>query len=596
MKKLIALLMAAVMVLSLAGCVSTDNSSKGTPAESSAEASKAETSKAEESKAESKAEESKTEESKAEESEAAEASKAEESSKTEESSKAEESSKTAESSKTDSASGNLKAGTYYLVGMFENDEMMGTDMMRKMAAFGLTSELLLNEDGTGTFTLFGEVTELTWDDKAITVDEEPADYVFEDDFLKIFAGDESTQLILSAMTPDELIAAGKAVEGTGQYAPVEGPTLEGDGDVYHLVAMQSTGQVVGTDQVAMLDTLGMSSSLQLNSDGTGTLVLYGEATEIAWEDNAVILEGEKISFDQTEDFIVLFEDDAYLIFSLRTASEMEAAGDGIASIDNSVPEEPAVITVSGADWLDNPDEEGGKILAVWLDVDNASAEGFTPDFDTEITLTQDENEIEDDWFYFDDAELDDANDDTMREILPGGRNRVVFFFDADPEGGVLHLEIIDWLEETVFVDAEFDPKNLPGAPTEPLVIEKVTEYPELEGIATVGTLNSDYEVEILETGIEKAQDEFEKTKLKVVLEFRNNSKETTNFWSEIEYVASQDRLALDTAKEENAFEDVAAGGKITITLEWELYNDSPIAVVFSDFWDDVKVGGVYSAQ
>ena len=94
----------------------------------------------------------------------------------------------------------------------------------------------------------------------------------------------------------------------------------------------------------------------------------------------------------------------------------------------------------------------------------------------------------------------------------------------------------------------------------------------------------------------RPQDEFEKTKLKVVLEFRNNSKETANFWSEIEYTASQDRLALDAVTEDNAFEDVAAGGKITITLEWELYSDSPIAVVFSDFWDDVMVGGVYQAK
>ncbi len=604
MKKLIALFVAAAMVLSLAGCVSTDNGSKGKPAESSAEASKAEISKAEESKAESKAEESKAEESKAEskaeeskaEESKAEESKAAEASKAEESSKTEESSKAAESSKNDSAAGTLTAGTYYLVGMLENNEMMGTDVLQKMGAFGLSSELTLNEDGTGTFTLFGEVTDLTWDDKTITVDEEPADYVFEDDFLKIFAGDESTQLILSAMNPDELVAAGKAIVGTGQYAPVEGPTLEGDGDVYHLVAMHSEEQVVGTDQVAMLDTLGMSSSLQLNSDGTGTFILYGEATEITWKENTIILDGSEITFEQTEDTLILREDEAYLLFSLKTAQELENAGEGIASTDNTVPEDPAVFTVAGADWLDDPDEEGKKVLAVWLDIENPGTEGFTPDFDAEVTLTQDEAEIEDDWFYFDDKELDDASDDTMREILSGGKNRVVYFFEADPEGGVIHLEIIDWLEETVYVDADMDPKNLPGAPAEPLVIEKVTEYPELEGAATVGTFNSYYEVEILETGFEEPEDEFEEKTFKVVLEFRNNSKETANFWSEIEYTASQDRLGLDTENEENAFEDVEAGGKITVTLEWELISDSPIALVITDFMDDAVIGGVYPVE
>ncbi len=614
MKKLISLLMAAVMVLSLAGCISADNSSsnKETSVESSKEESKAEASQAaetSETKETSVAEEaSKTEESKPEESKAEE-SKAEES-KAEES-KA-EASKAEESSKTNSSSGTVTPGTYYLVGMYENDEMMGTDMMKLMESFGMSGTLVLNEDGTGTFNLYGEESELVWDEEGITVKDSDGlvQYTVDDVFLTLSAEDETAELIFSSLSIDDLILAGKAIEGTGQYAPGENSGsvgTEGDGPVYYLVSISEGENTMGSDQMAVMEALGMASTLQLNTDGSGTLTLYGTPTGITWEGNTLNLDGQEIVFEEEDGFLVMKEDESVLRFSLKSARELESAGEGIPTVGDfsgmETESEPVTMTFAGADWIENPDAEDDSeakdLLLVWFDVENTTDEEYTMEWDSNITLTQGDLTAEEYWYFYGEDEYIKLYDEQMRTILPGGKNRIGYFFEADPEGGMMQLTVKDsWYDEDAaeLISEELDPANLPGAPAEAFVLEAVTEYPELDGIAQTGTFNTDYEITLTGTSFEEPLYEDGPRLFKATFEFVNNSKDNSSFWSAANYTAYQDLLVLSISDYENIDQEVKPGEKTTVSISWEIMNDSPIALVVTDTWSDVQIGGVYPVE
>ena len=68
------------------------------------------------------------------------------------------------------------AGKYSLVEMTEGEETYSQEQLKALEVFGLTVSLELNEDKTGKLVLFGEEMNLTYDDKNMYYEGQPAPY------------------------------------------------------------------------------------------------------------------------------------------------------------------------------------------------------------------------------------------------------------------------------------------------------------------------------------------------------------------------------------------------------------------------------------
>ena len=65
---------------------------------------------------------------------------------------------------------------------------------------------------------------------------------------------------------------------------------------YKLVEIEAGSNSVTREANAMLDQLGLGTSLELRSDGTGTFILVGVPAEITWEGHTVTLAGNPQEF------------------------------------------------------------------------------------------------------------------------------------------------------------------------------------------------------------------------------------------------------------------------------------------------------------
>ena len=106
-------------------------------------------------------------------------------------------------------------GKYNLVGMTQNGETVATQDLAAIGKLGMEMYLMLNEDGTGEISLYGESNEMTWDEKGITAGEETVPYEWDGKNLTLADGD--TSLTFSTRTVQELIDAGEGVEGTMSF-------------------------------------------------------------------------------------------------------------------------------------------------------------------------------------------------------------------------------------------------------------------------------------------------------------------------------------------------------------------------------------------
>ena len=239
-KKALAVLLMAVLVLSIAGCSKSSddsksgnvfNSSESSAAESSTEESPAEESSVEESSVEeSSAEESSVEESSVEESPAEESS-VEESSVEE--SPAEESSveeSSAEESSAEEAASHSEGlvGGYKLNAITDSTDTENNVTEEDMAlaeGMGLYCFMELKEDGSAVLNMFGDEISGSWDESSITMAGEKIDMTVEGDKLTLSQNEETMEFKkLSEEEFLELVA--KAAEAASSE---EEPAEEGSG-------------------------------------------------------------------------------------------------------------------------------------------------------------------------------------------------------------------------------------------------------------------------------------------------------------------------------------------------------------------------------
>ena len=72
-----------------------------------------------------------------------------------------------------------------------------------------------------------------------------------------------------------------------------------------------------TDQVAMMESMGMEISLVLNDDGTGYLDMMGEHMDLTWDARYLIVDGEKEPYSMDGDVLTLKEPGTTMTFTLK---------------------------------------------------------------------------------------------------------------------------------------------------------------------------------------------------------------------------------------------------------------------------------------
>ncbi len=253
MKKLMAILLVLALMLSLAACggSSSSNEPEKKPEEAVEEA-------AEEATVE--AAEEATEEA------AAEAEK-----------KVEE---PAEEVKEEPASADLpkeRAGTYYLTGMVNGGEETKATDLALMEEAGMIAKLVLNEDGTGTMTLFGEESVVTWNDQEVLVDGEGAVYTWEEG--KIILSDGEDSLTFTAKTAQEIASEEDGSEVAEEPEIEETPAATADGKTLEQAVSENTVIQQGIEQVAA------SSGLEVEIEDNLISFIYRYSSE--YDDNTI---------------------------------------------------------------------------------------------------------------------------------------------------------------------------------------------------------------------------------------------------------------------------------------------------------------------
>ena len=111
----------------------------------------------------------------------------------------------------------------------------------------------------------------------------------------------------------------------------------GGGDVkaawigsWDLYEMDENGQVTSSDDIKMLKDLGLTVTLELNEDGSGALVLFGESTKGTWEaksatEASFTAENQTISMAIADDKLTMEQNGSKLVFQKGEAASSSSA-------------------------------------------------------------------------------------------------------------------------------------------------------------------------------------------------------------------------------------------------------------------------------
>jgi hypothetical protein len=99
---------------------------------------------------------------------------------------------------------------------------------------------------------------------------------------------------------------------------------------WDLTEMEENGTVTTSDDIQMLKDLGLTVNLELKSDGTGSLVVFGEAMDGKWEAKSATeatfdYEGQTISMKIADGKLTMDQSGSKLTFVKGTESSASAA-------------------------------------------------------------------------------------------------------------------------------------------------------------------------------------------------------------------------------------------------------------------------------
>ena len=85
---------------------------------------------------------------------------------------------------------------------------------------------------------------------------------------------------------------------------------------YKLVEIQSDDpeEAMTAEDIAILDAFGLSTTLELRSDGTATWTIVGVPVELTWENTTITLEEETIEFTVSGKTLTLADGGSAMVF------------------------------------------------------------------------------------------------------------------------------------------------------------------------------------------------------------------------------------------------------------------------------------------
>ena len=90
---------------------------------------------------------------------------------------------------------------------------------------------------------------------------------------------------------------------------------------YKLTGMSENGEPVSEEDLAALDVLGLAVALEIREGGGGILTLFGEESEITWDENNITIEGTETPYTFDGKTLSMEEDGMALIFTLEAEEE-----------------------------------------------------------------------------------------------------------------------------------------------------------------------------------------------------------------------------------------------------------------------------------
>ena len=84
---------------------------------------------------------------------------------------------------------------------------------------------------------------------------------------------------------------------------------------YEIVAMVTEGKQTTPEDLELLKGKGLTCTITLEADGTGTLDLFGEQTSLTWDEKSISTAEKSMSYTYRDDQLIVADGDSSLTFS-----------------------------------------------------------------------------------------------------------------------------------------------------------------------------------------------------------------------------------------------------------------------------------------
>lgn len=358
--------------------------------------------------------------------------------------------------------------------------------------------------------------------------------------------------------------------------------------------------------------------LVIENDGTGTFYMLDSGYDFDWElsgNNFYFEDEDGDRFAGTYDNGVIegeYFGDYFYVFELGSpsvgkSSEKDDTGSVSPAAENTSADSASFtsgtigeyeVAIVGAELITDMDGEEG--IRFYYDFTNNSDDAVYPAEDLYFVVEQNGYEMVTTYCSYEDDAPEYGND--YLYIRPGMTIRCCAEYSCKVNSDPVTFTISDWWDEEVSISAVFDMENLPGRPSDDLVMPVLSDPDWTKALPTEGTFDDDYYVSIESAEVVTAWEEGAEV-LRVYFDFTNNSDEDNSMWWATNVRAFQDGVELysdwpevDVEEDENWDLDIPSGESITCSQCFLLVSDSPVEIEVYDFSEGAVLGTVFEVE
>ena len=122
-------------------------------------------------------------------------------------------------------------------------------------------------------------------------------------------------VIMAAML---LMCSCKKADSSRESAEVKTEKTE---ERYELIAMVSEGEETSAEDLALLKSKGLNCTIVLRADGTGVLDLFGEETNLTWDEKNISTGTKNMPYTRKDDQLTVTDGNSSLTFLNMDQSE-----------------------------------------------------------------------------------------------------------------------------------------------------------------------------------------------------------------------------------------------------------------------------------